>query len=254
VLAKVRVGGSSILVTSYGMQGLPPLSIVIEQVDGRPDPPDKASVSGDLLRPPTGSMPIPSLAEPAPTIGPAPQYAAHARRRVPLNIDAHISMIGDVTFSDTDWVGAISERLPLEAFRVRSLERLADGDIEYMGLTIEGVETPWRSGGDLCGVRGQAAALTGLAFRMKGDKASLFDCTYTARFGSGVTVGPLTQGIPARGSGPDDFLVGFQLMIVETSPNQRVLTDGSDPAGQLSSDRISRPIGPRFSTFREEIR
>lgn len=249
VLAKVKVAGSSILVTSYSMPGLKPLSIEIEQVDARSGDPDRIADSSTLQRTPP-PMRLPPSAGSGPAAGSPPRYAADGRRRVALNIDAHISMIGDVTFSDTDWVGAIAEGLPLEAFRVSSLERLADDDIEYQGLTVQGAATRWCSGGDLCGSKGQASALVGLAFRLRGRAASLFECHYTARFGSGAVVGPLMQGVPARGRSTDDFVVGFQLVIVETSPSQRALADTSE----LTDDRTSRPIGPRFSTFREEIR
>lgn len=239
VLAKVKVAGSSILVTSYSMPGLTPLSIEIEQVDARSATSDKIAGSSTLLAPPPPRLAPSTL-----------QTTADSRRRVALSVDAHIGMVGDVTFSDTDWVGAIAEGLPIEALRINSLERLADGDIEYKGLTADGAETRWCAGGELCGVKGQAAALTGFLFRLKGRAASLFECHYTARFGSGVIVGPLAQGVPARGRGPDDFVVGLQLVIVETTPSQRELANVSG----LSDDRDSRPTGPRFSTFREEIR
>ncbi len=70
--------------------------------------------------------------------------------------------------------------------------------MEYKGLAVNGVETPWTTGGILCGTRGQALPLIGFAVALRGAAAEHFDCVYEATFVGG---GPLPS-LPERRSLP----------------------------------------------------
>jgi hypothetical protein len=73
-----------------------------------------------------------------------------------LEIVAHIRTRGDVSFAGRPWAGRLAPGLWIEAFSIRSPERLGSTDIEYKGLTGSGFETPWLSGEKPCGTRGMA--------------------------------------------------------------------------------------------------
>jgi hypothetical protein len=74
---------------------------------------------------------------------------------------AHICRLGDRLFTGSAWAGYVGQRLWIEAFSVRPLERLRADQIEYKGVSSSGNETPWLTNGAICG----AVAIEHLGFR-----------------------------------------------------------------------------------------
>ena len=54
--------------------------------------------------------------------------------------------------------------------------------------------SPWIEGGKFCGSRGMALPLLGLKVRLKGAAAKSHECSYSATFVDGSTVGPVPGG------------------------------------------------------------
>ncbi len=71
---------------------------------------------------------------------------------------------------------------------------LKAGDIEYQAVLGRGWLSPWIEGGKFCGSRGMALPLLGLKVRLKGNAAKTHECTYSATFVDGSSVGPVPGG------------------------------------------------------------
>ena len=54
--------------------------------------------------------------------------------------------------------------------------------------------SPWIEGGKFCGSRGMALPLLGLKVRLKGNAAKTHECSYSATFVDGSSVGPVPGG------------------------------------------------------------
>jgi len=272
LIAKIKAPGTSVLVTSYSARGLAPLSINVERIDVRrpaaPGPGSAIAAAPSLAALPSSpQLPgVGALGAPAGlparertdelVTGGEPRFAEDGRRIIRTQITAHISLRGDVSFVDETWAGVMGERLPIEAFSIRPLEVLSADDIEYKALTEKGVETPWISGGQFCGTRQMNLWLSGFAVRLKGQAAKTFDCSYRGSFRSGTIVGPLNNGAPLRAAVLNDVLQAIQITIIETGAAKTEAPRVSQPhpvAPQTEAAVVARPIGPRFSVFREEI-
>ena len=67
-------------------------------------------------------------------------------------------------------------------------------DIEYQAVLGRGWLSPWIEGGKFCGSRGMALPLLGLKVRLKGGAAKTHECSYSATFVDGSSVGPVPAG------------------------------------------------------------
>ncbi len=152
------------------------------------------------------------------TASPAAAGAGISPVAVPkADVVAHIQMEGDQTFPGGSWVGGRGTNRWVEAFGVVPVHGLAAEDIEYKGLTATGVETPWTSGGTLCGTRGQGTPLLGFAARLRGNAAERFDCLYEAVFIGGSRSALCRNGAPCRSDVLGAPLEGFLLSFVPKS-------------------------------------
>jgi hypothetical protein len=171
--------------------------------------------------PPTPPEVVTGFAPPAtlaPT--PAPVFGAAATRGQPTEfgaalaeaqILAHVHNRGDVRTRLTDWVGLPGGRLWIEGFSVTLPPGTGMNEVEYQGHSRSG-PTPWTSAPDFCGSRGQTLPLLGLAIRLKGAAAQLYDCSYRASFVDGSTAGPTAQGQLCQ-SGTQAPLEAFQVTL-----------------------------------------
>lgn len=188
VIIKVTGGTANVILTSYKHADRP-----------------NATVSLQFAR----IDDVPAAAQPV--AAPAPVAVRLPR----TEILAHIQRQGDVSFPDANWAGAVGQRLWIEAFSIVPLEGIAPEDIEYKGLTANGWETPWISGGNMCGSRGLGTPLIGFSIRLRGAIAERFECVYEGAFVSGYR-SPIGQnGTPCRSDAVGDPLEGILLRIVE---------------------------------------
>jgi hypothetical protein len=109
-------------------------------------------------------------------------------------ITAHIRNRGDVQVGLTDWVGLPGSRLWVEGFGITLPPGWSPADLEYQGIIGRGGATPWITSPEFCGSRAQTMPLLGLAIRLRGNAARLYDLTYRASFIDGSTAGPAPQG------------------------------------------------------------
>jgi GT2 family glycosyltransferase/glycosyltransferase involved in cell wall biosynthesis len=238
LIVKVKASPTLVLLTSVRAEGMASLEMAVERLDGR-----RAVAAAEPLEQQAPARPRPE--PPAPST--LAQLASSAPARgLRTEILLHHSGRGDVRYADTLWAGALGERLPIESFCITPLEELARDGIEYRGLTAKGEVTPWIGGGEVCGTQGQGVPLLGFAVRLSPELAGRYDCEYRGAFRSGRIVGPLSNGAPCQARASDDYLEGVQLTLIEREASQAALGDEPAPA--------ARPIGPRFSVFREEAR
>ncbi len=202
---KVLGAAATLVLTSVRAPGGQALVIDANRLDGD----DTAT---PLARPNRIEAPAAPAAPPPAAASPA-KAGEHPGLRA--QIVAHMRYRGDMSFVDVPWAGRVGAGLWIEAFAIKPLEKIADADIEYKGLTRTGIETPWTSNGAPCGTRGMSVPLIGFAARLKPGAGAKYDCEYSGWFQSGATVGPLRNGAPCRSTVPNDALEGIQVRIVE---------------------------------------
>ena len=137
------------------------------------------------------------------------------RPRVRLDIVTHVQNVGDVSAPLGAWAGSPEQRNWVEAFIITPVEGLPANAIEYKALNNTGFETPWISGGNLCGSRGQNSPLTGMAIRLTGSYAERFECAYEILYLSGTRSPSLSNGQPHRSDRVGDPIQAFVLRITE---------------------------------------
>ena len=122
---------------------------------------------------------------------PAPAAAAAA---TPVDMIAHIQGRGDVGAKFGEWLGEKGSKRWIEGFAIAPAKDIAVTDIEYQAVLGRGWLSPWAEGGQFCGSRGMALPLLGLRVRLRGAAAQAWDCSYSASFIDGTTVGPVDAG------------------------------------------------------------
>jgi hypothetical protein len=67
-------------------------------------------------------------------------------------------------------------------------------DLEYQAVLGRDWLSPWVEGGQFCGSRGMSLPLLGLRLRLRGEAAKNFECSYSATFVDGSSIGPVPAG------------------------------------------------------------
>jgi hypothetical protein len=208
LVAKVATAAASILMTSIRTPEMTPLLIEVENLDVRAKQGGGAdSTQLGVTVSTSGQAILPGL--------PAAMPSA-STTDMPLQIVAHIQNRGDVPFIDAPWAGFAGQRLAIEGFSITSLKKIAASEIEYKALSATRNETPWVSGGALCGTRGKGLPLVGFCIRVKPQPdGKRYDCEYSGTFASGKVIGPVKNGAPCWSTASGDFLEALQVKIVE---------------------------------------
>jgi hypothetical protein len=258
LIVRIASGPAVIIVTTLRTGPTPTISLKMTRLD-RVSPEDASTRPAGLPAaaveaPKTVAAPVP--VEPVRAAGavrPPPLKTADGRRSVDVQIDLHIENKGDVSYVNNFWAGALGERLAIEGFVISALEGLRPDQIEYAAIAEDGGETGWIGGGKLCGSRGAARPLAGFAVRLRHGETLPFTCEYRGSFSSGRLVGPVRDGAPCR-SEAGDRLEAIQLFIVPRLAGEQVAAPSAglaSAAKRTPEAPANRPIGPRFSVFRE---
>jgi hypothetical protein len=237
MVVKVIAEQAVIVLTTLRGPSMPAVEIDVARLDRGP--------MGSFVAPAEPTSP--SLPAPTPDIPPSvppPLKTVSGQSAVSVRVDMHIQRKGDVSYTNTFWSGALGERCAIEGFAISPLVGLRPDEIEYSGVAENGEETGWVTDGALCGSRGQNLALSGFAIRIRSEAQARFYCEYRGAFASGRILGPSRNGAPC-GAEAGDRLEAIQLFILPKEPPEAAFTP--PPAAALPS----RPIGPKFSVFRE---
>ncbi len=124
----------------------------------------------------------------------AGQAAPAAVRSEDADVVAHVQLIGDAVGRLGDWVGTRGSQKWIEGFSLAPHEGVKPADIEYQAVLGRGWLSPWIEGGKFCGSRGMALPLLGLKIRLKANVAKTYECSYSATFVDGSSVGPIPGG------------------------------------------------------------
>ncbi len=142
-------------------------------------------------------------------------------------IMAHVQRMGDVGGKIGDWIGVKGSRQWVEGFGLAPANGVSCNDIEYQGVLGRDWLSPWIEGGKYCGSRGMALPLLGLKIRLKGDLAKIYDCSYSATFVDGTTIGPVGAGEPCEADSLAP-LEAFQI-VIRSRDNKAQKPDGKKP-------------------------
>ena len=124
----------------------------------------------------------------------AGQAAPSAVRSEDADVVAHVQLTGDTAGTLGDWVGTRGSQKWIEGFSLAPREGVKPADIEYQAVLGRGWLSPWIEGGKFCGSRGMALPLLGLKIRLKANVAKTHECSYSATFVDGSSVGPIPGG------------------------------------------------------------
>ena len=258
LVVRITTPQAVLMLTTVRTGTLPAISVEITRLDRKAPaatPPPAQVAPAQLIAIPISGPTAQSRAAlvASPVTAPPALRNAQGATALSTRIDLHIENRGDTSYVNNFWAGALGDRLAIEAFSVSPLEGLRPDQIEYAGVMASGAETGWIEGGRSCGVKGAAIALAGFAVRIKTADQDAYECEYRGSFRSGRIVGPMHNGAPCH-SDPGDFLEAIQLFILPRSTGQQatpVVAPAADPAPPPGEPPHTRPIGPRFSVFRE---
>ena len=144
-----------------------------------------------------------------------------------MDIVAHIQGAGDVGALLGEWLGTKGSGRWIEGFAVAPASGIAVGDIEYQAVLGRDWLSPWVEGGQFCGSRGMSLPLLGLRLRLRGAAADAFECSYSATFVDGSTVGPVADGEACESA----ELAALESLMIAIHPR------GETPAGASSATK-----------------
>lgn len=207
------------------------------------------------LRTPADTQPFDIKVEQVNAPAAAPKLSTSSEPSLKLRVGLHLRGQGDVQFTDSEWAGRAGSGAWIEAMSIVPLEGLSAADIECKGLAANGFETPWLSDGAVCGTKGVGMPLIGFAVRLKPQAAAEYDCEYSAYFRSGVTVGPLRNGVPCRSKTAGDPLEAVQIRLVKrgkSAVTAAAPAAAAKPLAKPAATKSAGKKGPSFGKFREE--
>ena len=133
-------------------------------------------------------------AEAQAVVAPTGQAAPNAVAPEDADVVVHVQRTGDVPSRIGDWAGTRGSRQWIEGFSLAPREGVKPIDVEYQAVLGRGWLSPWIEGGKFCGSRGMALPLLGLKVRLKGNAAKTHECSCSATFVDGSSVGPVPAG------------------------------------------------------------
>ncbi len=222
-LVRIHQGPAQVMVTVYqapnAAEGSAPNLQVLRLSDTAVAPAPRAPVAPvvttALARPAAGGAPV------------APKM---------MDMLAHIQGQGDVGCMLGERVGEPGSGRWIEGFAVAPTNGVAVADIEYQAVLGRDWLSPWVEGGQFCGSRGMSLPLLGLRLRLKGEAAEKFECTYSASFVDGSTVGPVPAGEPCES--PD--LAALESILIEVRAK-----------GEAPAKPARKPAAPKAAAKRK---
>jgi len=183
--------------------------------------------------------------------------AAQAAALADADIVAHIQGAGDVPGKIGERTGTRGSGQWIEGFSLTPHEDIEPANIEYQAVLGRGWLSPWVEGGKFCGSRGMALPLLGLKVRLKGAAETTYECSYSASFVDGSTVGPVAAGEACEAESLA-ALETFQIVIqrrAEQAPRAaaprgtraRTEPPSSAPAPAKTPARTAKPVPARRS-------
>jgi hypothetical protein len=150
---------------------------------------------------PEAPAPAPEPAAPPapvaePTVPPAPEPAAAPAPS--LDILVHVSGIGDVRGSTTDWAGRRGTGKAIEGLQLLPGSGFTAEDFAVQVVLHDKALSDWVAADTYCGTRGRSQVLRGFAIRLAGAAAASHVLYYSATFVDGSEVGPLPSGEVCR--------------------------------------------------------
>ena len=215
-LVRIHSGPAQIMVTVYQA----------------PNAPEGSAPNLQVLR--LSDAAVPPAPGRVPVAAGAPQPAAPPTAPKMMDMLAHIQGEGDVGQMLGERVGQPGSGRWIEGFAVAPTNGIAVADIEYQAVLGRDWLSPWVEGGQFCGSRGMSLPLLGLRLRLRGAAAEAFDCTYSASFVDGTSVGPIAAGEPCES--PD--LAALESILIEVHPR------GMAPAAAKPTRKPAAPKAP----------
>lgn len=217
-LVRIHSGPAQVMVTVYqsptAPEGSAPNLQVLRLSDSAVPPQSRAPVAAAAA-----ALPRPAAGQPV-----APKM---------MDMLAHVQGAGDIGCMLGERVGEPGSGRWIEGFAVAPTNGVAVGDIEYQAVLGRDWLSPWVEGGQFCGSRGMSLPLLGLRLRLRGAAAEAFECSYSATFVDGTSVGPVAAGEPCES--PE--LAALESVVIDIRPRGEAARPARKPAAPKAATR-----------------
>lgn len=163
-----------------------------------------------------------------------------------MDVLAHVQAQGDIGARLGAWVGERGSKRWVEGFAIAPVRSIPGDDIEYQAVLGRGWMSPWVEGGQFCGSRGMALPILGLRVRLRGASAETHECSYSATFVDGTSVGPVQGGEACEA----ESLAPVEAFTVTIYPRGRAAKPAKaaeqapEPAPAAAPARATAPAAP----------
>ena len=140
-----------------------------------------------------------------------------------VDVLAHVQGQGDIGGQLGSWIGEPGSKRWVEGFAIAPTSGISADDIEYQAVLGRGWMSPWVEGGQFCGSRGMALPILGLRVRLRGASVATHECSYSASFVDGTSIGPVAAGeaCEAESLAPvEAFLITIRLRPDAEAPDE----------------------------------
>lgn len=132
-----------------------------------------------------------------------------------LKVDGlvHMSGVGDVSFSDSNFGGSKGRAAKLEGFQLSLRPHSHDVNIEYMCHAANVGDMPWVSNGSFQGSRGQSRQIEGIAVRLTGGSSHLYNVRYMVHMAGKGDSSWVSNGAYCGSKGESRAIEGIHVIV-----------------------------------------
>lgn len=147
--------------------------------------------------------------------GPSPSHSHHSSPAQSVKVDGlvHMSGVGDVSFHGSNFGGSKGRSAALEGFQLTLSPYQSGLNIEYMCHAANVGDMPWVSNGTFCGSRGQSRRIEGIAVRLSGHNAHMYNVRYQVHMAGKGDSRPVTNGGYCGSKGESRAIEGIQVWV-----------------------------------------
>lgn len=125
----------------------------------------------------------------------------------------HMANVGDVSFSDSNFGGSKGRSSALEGFQLSLRPYTGQLSIEYMCHAANVGDMPWVSNGQFQGSRGQSRRIEGIAVRLSGPQAHMYNVRYMVHMAGKGDSAWVSNGTYCGSKGESRAIEGIHVVV-----------------------------------------
>jgi uncharacterized protein YjdB len=140
-------------------------------------------------------------------------FTIHVNRIPQIRGVTHQAGVGDVPYAAGAYAGSKSSSRPMECFSCEIYPPVPELGVEYMAHVANVGDVPWVANGTMLCERGKSHRMEGIAIRLTGAKAPLYNVTYDVHTQNVGDSAPVSNGAYAGTKGRSAYIEGFHATI-----------------------------------------